>query len=115
MSFINRPCVGKARPSCDCGQPADRHTPSGWACDECIRVVRLAQAAIDDHIAKQRAESAFERIDGTVAYRDDRKEYYRAYWLEHREESRARWRKWKAKQPKVQQARFNAPTAMQAI
>ena len=44
--------------TCDCGQPADKLTGSGWTCEPCERKTREADAALEAHLRTIRAEES---------------------------------------------------------
>jgi hypothetical protein len=46
--------IVKPNPKCDCGQAGVKRDGSGWFCLECERVVKAAQAMLDEQIRKQR-------------------------------------------------------------
>jgi hypothetical protein len=73
----------KPNPKCDCGQPGVKRDGSGWFCLECERVVKAAQAMLDEQIRKQRHDQ------DSADSKDRHNAYMREYAIRNREKLRA--------------------------
>lgn len=89
--------MNSAKPSCDCGRPADRRDGSGWSCSECRAVVSSLQAWLDRYIIATRAEERMRELLASGDKHQKQLAYNRKYYAANRQRRRAQHLIWTRK------------------